>query len=191
MMLRRSFGTIFAGHLSDRSNDDLQGYWDTVITCLHERPGFNAGAFALERGEDTGRLHIQFYIEHDRKRPETLATQMELTTSAVFDVVRDAAGSWAYCTGTGAHSKKSAEKRHEFGTPKLHGDTQKADLRMMVGLVMDGIQPEDLIRTYPYAWAVHRQRLMAFYRDYDRVSRGLMVDWLTDAAYDERRKSRI
>lgn len=190
MMLRRSFGTIHAGHLIDQEQDGLEGYWTGVVLALQELRGFNAGAFALERGEDTGRLHIQFYIEHDRKRPETLATQMGLTTSAVFDVVRDAAGSWAYCTGTGAHSKKSAEKRHEFGTPKLHGDTQKADLRMMVGLVMDGIQPEDLIRTYPYAWAVHRQRLMAFYRDFDRVSRGLMVDWLTDEAYEQRRKTR-
>lgn len=184
-MLRRSFGTIHVGHISDvvegdRLDDGLREYWERVVRSCSDLPGFNAGAFALERGEQTGRLHIQFYIEHDRKRPETMATQMGLTTAAVFDVVRDAGGAWAYNTGTGAHAGKDAEARYEFGTPKLHGDSQKADLRMMIGLVMDGIPPEDLIKTYPYAWAVHRSRLIDFYRDYARAQRGYDFSWLID-----------
>lgn len=134
--------------------------------------GYTAGAFALEEGSETKRKHIQFYIEHSRKRPATLASDFELLTGAVFDRVIDAKGSWDYCTGSGAHREKPALDRFQFGTPKLHGDTQRADLKMLVSLAMDGIQPEELLLAYPYAWAVHRQRMISFYRDWERVQGG-------------------
>lgn len=164
-MVRRSFGTIHAGHLPE----DFEGSLDDFFyDLLHARPlgdDYTAGAFALEEGGETMRRHIQFYVEHSRKRPTTLARDFGLTTGAVFDYVRDAKGAWDYCTGTGTHAGKPAIERFQFGTPKLHGDTQKADLKMMVGLLLDGMTPYEILESHPYAYCVHRSRIWNLYND--------------------------
>ena len=169
-MLRRSFGTIHQGHIPKGTIEDF--FYG--LKAKLERLGYLAGAFALEFTKE-GKKHIQFYCEHPRKRVTTLASDFGVTTEYVFDKVRDAPGSWAYCTGTGAHRDKPAIDRFNFGVPKLYGDTQRADLKLLIGLAMDGITPEELLRTYPYAWAVHRQRMLAFYRDWhDLQTSGLI-----------------
>jgi len=171
MQLRRAFGTIHLGHLVEERS--LEEYLDSLFTRISEHGDYTAAAFALEEGTKTKRKHIQLYVEHSRKRPSTLAKDFGVKTGACFDVVRDAAGSWAYCTGTGPHRDKPAIARCFFGVPKLHGDTQRADLKLLVQAILDGITPEELARTYPYAWCVHRARLIPFYRDWDRIGRGL------------------
>ncbi len=167
--LRRSFGTIHQGHLPE--DVVLDEYFASLFTVLSEDQDFTAGAFALEEGTETQRRHIQFYMEHKRKRPTTLASTLGVSTRYVFDTVRDAPGAWAYCTGTGPHRDKPAIDRWQFGIPKLHGDTARADLKLLVNLAMDGITPEEMLRAYPYAWAVHRQRMLAFYRDWSNLQR--------------------
>ena len=135
MMIRRSFGTIHAGHLPEDFLGTLEEYFDVINPeCWDWKSrGYTAGAFALEEGSETQRTHIQFYVEHSRKRPSTLAKDFGVTTPAVFDRVRDAKGSWDYCTASGTHEgKEGVLDSFTFGTPKLHGDTQKADLKLMV-----------------------------------------------------------
>ena len=92
MMLRRSFGTIHEGHCPPTwSVEELFDWIAGQVDWLAR--GYHAGAFALEETKE-GNLHIQFYIEHDRKRISTLARDFMVTTPAVFDIVRDAQGSW-------------------------------------------------------------------------------------------------
>lgn len=164
-MTRRSFGTIHAGHLPEDGLDTLDDLFGHLMVALAGHKDYTAGAFALEEGSATKRRHIQFYVEHSRKRPSTLAREFNVSTGAVFDRVRDAAGSWAYCTGTGAHADKEAIDRFQFGEPKLHGDTQRADLKLMVSLILDGLGPLDILAEYPYAYCVHRKRIWDLWRD--------------------------
>ncbi len=168
MMVRRSFGTIHAGHLPE-DFENLEAYYYTLKEAWDWK-GYTAGAFALEEGSETKRKHIQFYVEHSRKRPSTLAKDFSLTTGAVFDRVRDAQGSWNYCTGTGTHEGKEALDRFEFGTPKLHGDTHRADLKLMVSLIIDGMTPQEILKEYPYAYCVHRRRIWDLYMDLNNVN---------------------
>ena len=165
MMVRRSFGTIHLGHLPEGKS--LDQYWD-ILTTVHNwtERGYTAGAFALEEGSETQRRHIQFYVEHSRKRPSTLAKDFGVTTPAVFDRVRDAQGSWNYCTASGTHAgKEGVVDSFTFGTPKLHGDTHKADLKLMVSLILDGMSPMEILQEYPYAYTVHRRRIWGLYGD--------------------------
>ena len=174
-MVRRSFGTIHQGHLPPDMG--LDTYWSILngASITWTDRGYTAGAFALEEGSATRRRHIQFYVEHSRKRPSTLAKDFGLSTGAVFDRVRDAQGSWNYCTGTGTHEGKEAIDRFEFGTPKLHGDTQKADLKLMVSLILDGMTPMDIIKDYPYAYTVHRRRIWNLFRDLKSLERNTPI----------------
>lgn len=168
MMVRRSFGTIHAGHLPE--DITLDEYWEQ-IKSVGEWPIWNistytAGAFALEEGTQTMTKHIQFYVEHSRKRPSTLAKEFGVTRPAVFDRVRDAKGAWDYCTASGTHEgKEGVLDSFTFGTPKLHGDTQKADLKLMVSLILDGMSPIEILKEYPYAYTVHRRRIWDLYKD--------------------------
>lgn len=174
--MRRCFGTIHAGHLDSSwyeappstldSRTGLRAFYEHLSTILPANPDIFSGAFALEEGEETGRMHIQFYIECKRKRPSTLAKLMGLSTGAVFDIVRDAGGAWEYCTGTGRHEGKPALDRFSFGTPKLAGSSARADLKLLVDLVIAGDTLNEICNSYPYAWCVHRDRLIKFYRDY-------------------------
>jgi len=172
--VRRCCGTIYQGHLRDESLS-IEDYFATLERRFVKEPGnwtdYTAGAFALEECPTTGRLHVQFYVEHSRKRFNTLANDFECLP-ANFEIVRSAKGSWAYCSGTGAHEGKAAISRFEFGVPKLHGEENKADLKMLVGLVMSDIPLTDIILAHPYAWCVHRARMLPFIRDWDDVQRG-------------------
>ncbi len=69
-MLRRSTGTIHQGHLPP--DVDIKDYWDLFIKTVPALEKYNAGAYALELTKNDN-LHIQFYLEHDRKRTSTLA----------------------------------------------------------------------------------------------------------------------
>lgn len=175
MQLRRAFGTIHAGHLGPewfelapghQSRSGLELYFDHLSKLIPANPDIFAGAFALEEGSDTGTLHIQFYFECKPKRLNTMANLFQLSTGAVFDIVRDAAGAWEYCSGTGRHEDKPALARFVFGTPKLAGSSAKADLKMLVDLVLSGDTLNEICKAYPYAWCVHRDRLVKFYRDF-------------------------
>lgn len=166
---RRSFGTIHLGHLPDGVS--VKDKFDALFSVLRDNPDYTAAAFALEEGDETQTRHIQFYMEHKRKRTTTLAVDLGVSTGYVFQVVRDAPGAWAYCTGTGAHRDKPALDRWFFGEPKLHGDTQRADLKLLIGMILDGSTPEELFQAYPYAWAVHRPRLISFWRDCEDFAR--------------------
>lgn len=173
IMVRRSFMTIHVGHLVDTpeelcEEDDevkLRSYWDYLTRNMDFKSmGYTAVALALEYGAG-GRLHIQGYAEHSQKRFTTLGKNFGVQPT-VFSTVIDAKGSHDYCRGLGAHAdKEGVVARWSFGEFKLHGDTQKADLKMMVGLILDGAKPRELFRSHPYAWCVHRDRLLKFYED--------------------------
>lgn len=172
MMLRRSTGTVHYGHLDPEQYHDIEAYWNDHIESFDWKgSGITAAAFALEVGTQTQRKHVQFYVEHSRKRPATLAKLFRVSAPECFRTVIDASGAWAYCTGTGAHEEKPSESRYTFGTPKLHGDTQKADLRMMVGLLLDGAELRELVKSHPYAWCVHRKRLIELDLDLRSIRR--------------------
>lgn len=163
MMLRRSTGTIHEGHLPD--GVQMMDYWDLFCKTLPALEGYNAGAYALELTKNDN-LHIQFYIEHDRKRTSTLARDLGVSTEFVFDKVKSARGSWEYCTGTGKYAEKAAISRSSFGEPILYGDDQRADLQHLVSCIIDGATLNDIMKQYPYAWCVHRDRLIKFYNDW-------------------------
>lgn len=178
MMIRRSFGTIHEGHVPPLfekewfMSDSYPYLIDAFFAHLKKKfqtdgmAGYTAGAFALEEGSQTERRHIQFYVEHSRKRPRTLAMDFGVSTEAVFDRVRDAQGSWNYCTQSGTHSgKEGVLDAFVFGEPKLHGDTHKADLKLLVSLILDGLTPIEILKEYPYAYCVHRRRIWDLYRD--------------------------
>ena len=162
MMLRRSFGTIHEGHVPPTW--DVQGLFEYLTTHLPVDE-YHAGAMALEETQE-GNLHIQFYVEHKRKRTATLARDFLVTTEAVFDIVRDAEGSWNYCAGLGKHKDKPALARHTWGTPILYGGSASSDLKTLVDLVIEGSSLDQIMIAYPYAYCVHRARLVAFAQDW-------------------------
>ncbi len=163
MMLRRSFGTIHEGHCP--SSWSVQDLYQFLISHLPHSE-YHAGALALEETE-SGNLHIQFYVEHKRKRITTLARDFMVSTEAVFDRVKDAEGAWDYCSGLGKHSLKPAVARHTWGTPVLYGGSASSDLKTLVDMVIEGNSLEDIMRAYPYAYAVHRARLIPFCMDWN------------------------
>lgn len=171
IMVRRCFISLHVGHLLppfDESIEDdevrLRSYFDFLTQYMKwSQRGYTGVALALERGEQ-GRIHIQGYAEHSQKRFSTLEKDFHARNTA-FSVVQDSKGAYQYCTGTGVHAGKPALARWEFGDFKLHGDTMKADLKMLVGLVLDGATPQAIFREHPYAWCVHRDRLLKFYED--------------------------
>lgn len=177
-MIRRCFGTIHQGHLGpqwdglvrDSQAIDSDGevvmrqYFEFLRKVDWQRKGYTGVVIALERGDKHGRVHIQFYAEHGQKRFRTLANDWDAMPTC-FDIVRDSKGAYEYCAGVGRYEDKFALGRYTHGTFKLHGDTQKADLKMMIELVLGGSSPQELFREHPYAWCVHRDRLLKFYED--------------------------
>ena len=171
--------TIHTGHLKDvpdeySEEDDevqLRSYWDFLTNNMNfASMGYTGVALALEVGKQ-GRLHIQGYAEHSQKRFSTLGKNFGLQPSA-FSVVIDSKGSHDYCRGLGVYANKEGVlARWSFGEFKLHGDTHKADLKMLVGLVLDGATPRDIFAAHPYAWCVHRDRLLKFYEDKAKYER--------------------
>lgn len=163
MQLRRAFGTIHEAHCIE--GWDVHSVYLYLKSHLQGMKGYTSGAFALEETE-SGNLHIQFYVECTPKRPRTMAHDFLVLHEPVFSVVRDANGSWAYCTGTGAHEGKPAFDRFEFGNPKLYGGTARADLKELVDLVIAGSTLNEIMIGHPYSYCVHRSRLHAFYFDW-------------------------
>jgi len=169
-MVRRSFLSLHRGHLDSHESDEdpeveMRGYFNLLKQFDWKALGFSGVALALERGTETERIHIQGYLEHSQMRFSTLGKKFSASPTA-FSVVRDSRGSYDYCTGSGVHAEKEGViDRFVFGTFKLHGDTQKADLKMMVDLVLQGASAVQLIKHYPYAWCVHRDRLKKFIKD--------------------------
>ncbi len=179
-MVRRSFMSLHAGHINIPSDeleeeDDevkIRNYWEIVTRIIDFKSlGFTGVALALERCPKTDRIHIQGYAEHSQKRFTTLGKNFNCQPS-VFSVVIDSKGSHDYCRGLGAHAdKEGVLARWSFGEFKLHGDTHKADLKMLVGLVLDGATPRNIFTAHPYAWCVHRDRILKFYEDKAKYER--------------------
>lgn len=178
MQVKRCFGTVNVGNLNlgdvRPTEQHLRNYYSYLKNDFNfPEHGYLAGAFALERGK-TGNLHIQFYMEHEKKRFRTLANDFDIMETC-FQRVKNAKGSWDYCSGIEAHKDKPAYDRFIFGTPKLHGDPTKADLRMLVDLIIDGNELNEIMLKHPYAWCVHRPRLLSFKADWDAVQNGEKV----------------
>ena len=178
--VRRSFWSIHRGHFTthDASLDaeaEMYAQWNRIISLDFKALGFTGIALALEEGEQLGRMHIQGYAEHSQMRFPTLAKKIGATATA-FSVVRESKSSYEYCTGTGVHLEKPALARFEFGVFKLHGDTQKADLRLLTELIMQGATATQLLKEYPYAWCVHRARLIPFIGDLEQLEKRGRLD---------------
>lgn len=165
MQLSRCFGTIHAGHLSEDFLTVEEYYYFLRDELLPAQRWIHAGAFALEEGSKTGTTHIQFYMEHERKRPRTLAKMFDVTSEYVFRVVISPTGSWDYCTGSGRHEGKQAFDRLQFGEPLLTETGNKADLKLLVGLIVSGTHPTEILKEHPYAYTVHRRRVWDLFFD--------------------------
>lgn len=172
MQLKRCFLSIHQGMLNppyiDMPDNEtaMKLYWEELVTRLRSKKYFTAGALAIEIAPKTGTLHIQGYLEHDRKRLTTIASHLMCNLTNGISVVKDAQGSWNYCAGLGEYENKDAVARFTWGEPKLHGSVQNADLKSMVQAVIDGAQLEDLMQHNLYAWCVHRDRIIKFHNDW-------------------------
>lgn len=185
LQLRRCFITIHEAHLdplvygvknalsnpgvaSRKSfqEEDWLMIFDKMIKRIGKTAGIEAAALALEMGEQLGRIHIQGYMEHKPKRLKTLASALGVMTTC-FDIVKDAKGSWDYCTGVNKHEGKFAFKRWQIGKPKLHGSLEKIVLSDLVNLYISGIDLRTIMRKHPYAYCIHRDRLKKFAEDWD------------------------
>lgn len=175
IMVRRSFMTINVGHVISRGEYDgeediedpqvfMRGYFAFLRSLNWETLGFTGVALALEVG-DTGNWHIQGYAEHKQKRFTTLGKNLSCQPTA-FRTVISSKDAYDYCTKKGVHANKpGVHGLFEWGEFKLHGDTLKADLKLLVGLALNGASPTQIFREYPYAWCVHRDRMLKFYED--------------------------
>jgi len=177
MQLRRCFLTIHHGHLDPDVYPDLpnceEGWlmiFDKMCQRLSPKLGYEAGALALEMGEKLGRIHIQGYLEHKPKRLKTIASALGVMTSCI-EIVKDAKGSWDYCSGINAHEEKFAFKRFNWGTPKLHGSLEKIVLSDLVNLIISGVDLRAIMVRHPYAYCVHRDRLKKFEDDWNNKNR--------------------
>lgn len=146
MQLRRAFGTIHEAHCID--GWDVASVYEYLKHHLPAMAGYESGAVALELTENDN-LHIQLYFECSPKRLSTMKHDFLTRHETCFEIVKDAEGSWAYCTGTGAHENKPALDRFEFGTPKLYGGTARADLKSLVDLVISGASLAEIMKGNP------------------------------------------
>lgn len=179
-MIRRCFATVWPRHLGEKWHDKLvesinrdDQHLELMSEVYHHltrskhwyrEKKYTAVAVCLERGEELENVHIHMYLEHNQKRMTTLGKDFGFMHTA-FQTVRDATGSYNYVTGSGVHADKPALARWQFGEFKLHGDSQKADLRLLINHALSGMTKYDLFHQYPYSWCVHRDRMMKFYDD--------------------------
>jgi hypothetical protein len=184
LMLRRAFITIWPNNLqgkwrelirdseavADNHETLMREYYNHLVKMKWKDKKYTGVQIALEVGKKREGVHIQAYVENGQKRLSTYAKDFSCMETC-FDVVRDAPGSYAYCSGTGVHQGKFALGRFTYGEFKLHGDSQKADLRMLVNLILEGASPRDIFLNYPYAWCVHRDRILKFQEDMSFYSR--------------------
>lgn len=172
MQLKRCFLSIHQGMLSPPLNSEqcnetaMRLYWDELKKAIGQHPEYHAGALALEIAPKTGTLHIQGYLEHSRKRVSTIASDLLCDLTNGIMVVKDAQGSWNYCAGLGEYADKKAIYRRVWGEPKLHGSADNNDLKTLIQQVIDGASLNDIMKSNPYAWAVHRDRVMKFHDDW-------------------------
>lgn len=172
---RRSCGTIHLGHLDEQyfaiekagEGEGVYAFFESLKSRDWVGMGYTAGAFALEIGERTERVHIQFYVEHGQKRATTLAKQFGVERPEVFyDTVKSPSAAWDYCVGQGKFEDKQAFDRFIFGDPILFGGSEgERTLSWCVNRIMSGVTPADVMRENPYAYAVHRERIWNLYRD--------------------------
>jgi len=154
----------------------MVSFWNRLVGLDLKSLGFTGVALQLERGGETERVHVQGYAEHSQMRLTTLAKKLGVSPTS-FSVVRSSKDSYDYCTSSGVHHDKAGVLRaFEWGEFKLHGDTNKADLRMMVDLVLGGASAGDLLKAYPYAWCVHRDRLRKLMLDLNELERRGRLD---------------
>ena len=154
----------------------MVAFWNRLLGLPWKRLGFTGVAIQLERGSETERMHVQGYAEHGQMRLTTLAKKLGVSPTS-FSVVRSSSDSYDYSTSSGVHHDKPGVLRAwEWGEWKLHGDTQKADLRMMVDLVIGGASAGDLLKAYPYAWCVHRDRLRKLMQDLNELEKWGRLD---------------
>ena len=120
-----------------------------------------AVALAFEKGEKTGNYHVQGYVELFAGRTFSYYGKLFGCKPEAFSEVKDAAGGWAYCAGTGKHEgKEGVLDRYQYGDPALYGGVEtRADLKRCVDLIVDGNHPTYILRHYPYAYTVHRTRI--------------------------------
>ena len=174
MQLRRCFITIHHGHLNPDlykfgdSEEEWLMIFDKMIKRIGQMQGLEAAALALEVGEQFGRIHVQGYMEHKPKRLATLASVFGVMPSC-FEIVKDAKGSWDYCSGINKHEGKFALKRWSVGKPKLYGSLEKIVLSDLVNLYISGIPLSTIMQKHPYAYCVHRDRLRKFKEDWDKL----------------------
>ncbi|AXH79376.1 MAG: replication-associated protein [Circular genetic element sp.] len=169
MQLKRCFITIHYAHLEAPGGNDSEENWRIIFKEICDKvsrnDSYEAGALALEMGEKLGRIHIQGYLEHKPKRLQTLANDLGVMKTC-FDIVKDAKGSWDYCSGLGKHEGKFAFDRFTFGEPKLYGSKEKVELNDLVNLVISGCELREIMVQHPYAYCVHRDRLRKFSDDW-------------------------
>lgn len=172
MQLKRCFLSIHQGMLSpplnaERCNESaMRVYWDELKKAIAQHPEYTAGALALEIAPKTGTLHLQGYLEHSRKRVSTIASDLLCDLTNGIMVVKDAQGSWNYCAGLAEYAEKKAVSRLVWGEPKLHGSAEKNDLKTLIQQVIDGAALNDIMKSSPYSWAVHRDRVIKFHDDW-------------------------
>lgn len=178
IMLRRAAITIWPNNLqgkwreripeSEAVQDGHESLMRSVFNELKHKDWkkhkYTGVALALEVGEKNQGVHIQGYVESSQKRLTTFGREFGCM-SMCFEIVRSARGAYQYCTGTGVHKDKFALDRFQFGEFKLHGDDQKADLKMLVNLALEGCTASEIFHEYPYAWCVHRDRMLKFIED--------------------------
>ena len=177
--VRRAFATMNVGHLSPRRPPTLEwcesqenpelfmiNEFDRLIRIKYP-DNVRAVALALEKGEKTGNWHIQAYVELKAGRSYAYYARLFSCMETAFSEVKDAAGSWQYCTGTGKYEgKQGVHDRWEYGEPVLYGGKEsRADLRKCVELIVDGNHPTYILKHYPYAYTVHRTRIWRLYVD--------------------------
>lgn len=170
LQIRRTAGTIQYGHLNPEKYSDMVDYFQELGKIIQNKK-ISAGAFALEVGEETGRMHIQFYMEfEDRVRTSQLRNWFDLHLpkhESAFRRVIDARGAWDYCAGIGRYAEKPAIGRHVFGDPRLHGSETNVKLADLVQMVIDGNDLRSIMLHNPYAWTVHRHRIVQLWRDWN------------------------
>jgi len=170
MQLKRSFLTLQQGMLDEELLD--LDHEEAMRTLFHrlaslDRDKFHAGALALERAPKTGTIHVQGYLEHKRMRPKTIAKHLHCRLANGVMIVKNAKASWDYCAGLGVHATKPALARLTWGEPLLHGSQDETKLRDLVNAIVDGAELDDLMKTNPYGWCVHRERLVKFHSDWN------------------------
>lgn len=178
---RRVFATIHLGHILDDEYLQMAKKTDSYETTLNiffqeikriRHPKLvRALAMSLEVGSDTKRVHIQIYMELKQARSWDWYGNYFGVMSTCFQKVRDAPGAWRYCTGQDGE-KTGILETWSFGDPVLHGSSEsKADLKRCVSYIVDGYHPTMILRDYPYAYTVHRQRIWALWHDLQELEK--------------------